>query len=157
MRFEHIIEINAPHTELGGIMAQPFTREQLWRGIMAKVLTPERFPLGPEKCEHVVREPGVIDRTLQFGPHTLQDTVQVTEGESLVFVPEPHADTTPIQLTLRIEEPAPGYMVLRFIYEALAPQTDEDRYYNEYRHNAWLHNDRDMVKTLRQWLLEDGL
>ena len=30
-------------------------------------------------------------------------------------------------------------------------------YYNDYRHNAWLHNDRDMVRTLRQWLLEGGL
>ena len=35
---------------------------------------------------------------------------------------------------------------------ALGAQTDEEAYYNDYRHSAWLHNDRDMVTTLREWL-----
>ena len=43
------------------------------------------------------------------------------------------------------------------LYEALAEQSDEERYYNDYRHNAWLHNDRDMLRTLRQWLSDEGL
>ena len=46
---------------------------------------------------------------------------------------------------------------IKALYEALAEQSDEERYYNDYRHNAWLHNDRDMLRTLRQWLSDEGL
>jgi len=35
---------------------------------------------------------------------------------------------------------------------ALGGQSGEEAYYNEYRNNAWLHHDRDMVKSLREWL-----
>jgi hypothetical protein len=94
----------------------------------------------------------VIARTLRFGSHTLTDRVQLDAEESLVFTPEAHGETAPIRLTIRIEEPQPRQMVLRFIYEALAEQTQEEAYYNDYRHSAWLHNDRDMVITLREWL-----
>lgn len=157
MRFEHLIEINAPHTDLLAMMAPTFTREELWRGLMVRVQTPQRFPMGPESCEWQETEPGVYARTLRFGQHVLHDVVHTSEAEELVFTPEGHGDTAPIRLTMRIEEPQAGQMVLRFIYEALATQTDEERYYNEYRHNAWLHNDRDMVRTLRQWHSGEGI
>ena len=92
-----------------------------------------------------------------FGPHILNDVVVTQPHKELVFTPEAHGDTSPIRLTIRIEEPQDGQMLLRFVYEALAEQSDEERYYNDYRHNAWLHNDRDMLRTLRQWLSDEGL
>jgi hypothetical protein len=48
-------------------------------------------------------------------------------------------------------------MVLRFVYEALAELSAEEALYNGYRHSAWLANDRDMVRTLREWLAEGSL
>jgi hypothetical protein len=77
--------------------------------------------------------------------------------DKLVFTPQAHGETAPIRLSITLEEPAPAYLVLRFAYEALAEQTAEEAYYNDYRHNAWLHSDRDMVRTLRQWLSDEGL
>ncbi len=156
MRFEHLIEINSPASNLQ-MVTPTLTRSQLWRGLMARALTPQRFPMGPESCEWQETEPGVYRRKQVFGPHQLVDEVVATPETELVFTPEAHGDTAPIRLTMRIEEPQAGQMVLRFVYEALAAQTAEEAYYNDYRHNAWLHNDRDMVRTLRQWLLEDGL
>ena len=156
MRFEHLIEVNAPAASLQ-LVAPTFTREQLWQGLMLRVQQPQRFPMGPESCTCRETEPGVYVRTQVFGPHTLHDVVVARPHAEVVFTPQAHGDTAPIQLTIRIEEPQPGQMVLRFVYEALAEQTDEERYYNEYRHNAWLHNDRDMVHTLRQWLSDEGL
>ncbi|WP_286742318.1 AtaL-like protein, partial [Aquabacterium sp. UBA2148] len=100
---------------------------------------------------------GVFRRTVHFGAHVMHDEVRTETGQKMVFTPEAHGDTAPIRLTMAIEEPRAGQMVLRFVYEALSPQTDEEAYYNDYRHNAWLHNDRDMVRTLRQWLSEEGL
>lgn len=156
MRFEHIIEINSPR--VGTQMAvPPLSREQLWNGLMIRVKEPQRFPLGPERCDWQETEPGVFRRELHFGQHHFRDEVLATLHERLQFTPEAHGDTTPIRLTLSIEEPQAGQMVLRFVYEPLGELSQEEAYYNEYRHNAWLHNDRDMVRTLRQWLTDDGL
>jgi hypothetical protein len=156
MRFEHLIEINTPAASVQ-LVVPTFTRAQLWRGLMARVQTPQRFPMGPEACEWTEPEPGLYQRTLHFGQHVMHDEVRATSLEQLVFTPEAHGDTAPIRLTMRIEEPAPGHMLLRFVYEAQGEQTAEEAGYNDYRHNAWLHNDRDMVRTLRTWLTDEGL
>lgn len=156
MRFEHLIEINSPQTSLQ-LVVPAFSREQLWRGLMARVQTPQRFPMGPERCDWTETEPDVYERTLHFGQHALRDEVQATPQQRLVFTPQAHGDIAPIRLTIAIEEPHQGRMVLRFTYEALAPQSAEEAYYNDYRYNAWMHADRDMVRTLRQWLSEEGL
>lgn len=151
MRFEHIIEVNSPQLAMHSVMPA-FTRAQLWQGLMMRVQAPQRFPNGPESCEWQETGPGVFARTLRFGQHVLQDQVKVVAHESLQFTPEPHGDTAPIRLTITIEEPQARQMVLRFVYLALGAQTAEEAYYNDYRHSAWLHHDRDMVKTLREWL-----
>jgi hypothetical protein len=156
MRFEHLIEINAPGAALQAVVPL-FTREALWRGLMARVQVPQQFPNGPEACEWVEVEPGRFTRTLRFGQHAFRDVVQTVLHERVQFTPEPHGDTAPIRLTITMEEPQAGQMVLRFVYEALAELSAEEAHYSEYRHNAWLHNDRDMVRTLRQWLSDGEL
>lgn len=156
MRFEHLIEINSPAQSVQTVVPA-FTREQLWRGLMVRVREPQRFPMGPEGCDCREAEPGLYRRTVRFGPHEFHDEVQAVPQASLVFTPEAHGDTIPVRLTITIEEPRAGQMVLRFVYEPLGEPGAEEAYYSEYRHNAWLHNDRDMVRTLRQWLSDEGL
>ncbi|MES2089095.1 MAG: AtaL-like protein [Pseudomonadota bacterium] len=156
MRFEHLIEINSPNVT-AQLVVPLLSREQLWAGLMARVMTPQRFPLGPERCEVRERERGVFERTLHFGAHVMHDEVVAVPLQQVEFTPQPHGDTTPIRLTVGIEVPQPGQMVLRFVYESVSPLPAEEAYFNEYRHNAWLHNDLDMVRTLRQWLLDEGL
>jgi hypothetical protein len=153
MRFEHLIEINSPSLAMQ-TAAATFSREQLWAGLMAKVQAPDRFPLGPERCEWEELAPGLITRTLHFGQLQMHDKVTAAELDSLVFTPQAMPDVTPIRLTIRIEEPQSQQMVLRFVYEALAELSAEEALYNGYRHSAWLANDRDMVRTLREWLAE---
>ena len=156
MRFEHLIEINSPSLGLQTV-APVFTRLQLWQGLMARVQTPQRFPLGPERCDCVAVEAGLYRRSLHFGTLIFKDEVEACPQESLVFTPEAHDGGTPIRLTLRIEEPQAGQMVLRFVYESLGELSVEEAFYNDYRQSAWLANDRDMVRTLRQWLNESGI
>lgn len=151
MRFEHLIEINSPKLAVQTVVAH-FTRAQLWQGLMARVQTPQRFPNGPESCDWQETAPNVYQRTLHFGQHVLHDEVLAAPEQSLQFTPQAHGETAPIRLTITIEEPQAHQMVLRFVYVNLGEQTAEEAYYNEYRHNAWLHNDRDMVRTLREWL-----
>lgn len=156
MRFEHVIEINSPATSVQ-VVVPTFTREQLWRGLMIRVREPQRFPMGPDGCDCQETESGLFQRTLRFGSHRFQDEVRAEPLHRLIFTPQAHGEIAPIRLTVSIEEPQAGQMVLRFIYEALAEQSAEEVYYNDSRHNAWLHVDRDMVRTLRQWLSDDGL
>lgn len=154
MRFEHLIEINDPRLPL----AATFPRDALWRGLLLRVHEPQRFPLGPERCE--VR-PGAAagewQRTLHFGALRLTDTVRSHEGESISFQPDAHGDSTPVNLTVRIEAPTPDALLLRFVYESVGPLSTEEAFYSDYRKSAWLANDRDMVRTLRQWLAEGSL
>lgn len=156
MRFEHLIEINSP-AQTVQMVVPTFTREQLWRGLMMRVRFPGRFPMGPDACTVVEKGPGELARTIEFGAHVMQDEVVCQEGDQVVFTPQPHGETTPIRLTMRIEEPQAGQMVLRFIYESTQALPPEEAYFNEYRHNAWLHHDLDMVRTLRQWLTDGEL
>lgn len=151
MRFEHLIEINSPKATVQ-TMVTAFTRAQLWLGLMARLQTPQRFPNGPDRCDWREIEPGRFERTVHFGQHVLHDEVLTIPNERMQFTPQAHGETSPIQLTISIEVPQPGQMVLRFVYLALREQTPEEAYYNDYRHSAWLHNDRDMVSTLREWL-----
>ncbi len=155
MRFEHLIEINAPGA-VGQTMPR-FSREQLWNGLMLRLRTPQAFPLGPERCDWRETAPGRYARTLCFGAHVMNDEVVTEPLQRLQFTPQRHGDTTPVRLTLSIEEPRPEHTVLRFVYETLGEPSAEEAYYSEFRHNAWLHNDRDMVRTLRDWLAEGRL
>ena len=156
MRFVHLIEINSPSLGLQTV-APVFTRAQLWQGLMARVQTPQRFPLGPERCVCALVEAGLSRRSLHFGALVFKDEVEARPHESLVFTPESHDGGTPIRLTLQIEEPQAGQMILRFVYESLGELSGEEAFYNDYRQSAWLANDRDMVRTLRQWPNESGI
>lgn len=156
MRFEHLIEINSPAAGLQTAVPA-LTREQLWQGLMQRVLMPGRFPMGPESCACVETSPGVYARTIVFGAHVMRDEVVCQPQDRVVFTPQPHGDTTPIVLTVSIEAPRPGQMVLRFVYESAQALPPEEAYFSDYRHNAWLHHDMDMVRTLRQWLTDGEL
>ena len=47
----------------------------------------------------------------------------------------------------------PGATLLPLRQEpALGEQSAEEAYFNGYRHSAWVEADRDMVRTLREWL-----
>lgn len=157
MRFEHLIEINSPSVAAQVAAVSRFTREQLWNGLMLRLRTPQDFPLGPEGCDWQETAPGRFARELRFGAHVMNDEVEAVPLQRLQFTPRAHGDTTPVRLTVSVEEPQPGQLVLRFVYESLGEPSPEEAFYNEYRHNAWLHNDRDMVRTLRQWLDEGRL
>lgn len=156
MRFEHLIEINAPQKSVG-LVVPDFTVEQLWRGLMIKVREPQRFPMGPDQCVITELGDGLLRREQTYGPHRLVDQVQVDHHRAVQFTPEAHGGTTPIRLTIRLEQPQAGTLVLRYVYEAMATQSDEESYFNEYRHSAWLAHDRDTIRTLRQWLTEGVL
>lgn len=156
MQFEHHIDINLFEDDQP---KQVLTREQVWQGLCLRVWCPQRLPNGPSACDCVVadlpsKDAQNLSRTLQYGALTFRDTVTVWEKSTVQFRPEAHDETAPIGLTITLTEPALGQPCLSFLYEALAPMSQEEALYNRYRQNAWRHADHDMVDTWRSWLAQ---
>lgn len=152
MRYEHLIQINDPSS----IVLTPLSREQVWMGLMQRVHAPHRFPLGPESCEvDLGADELTLRRRVHFGSLTLLDTVQVVPGRRLRFEPEAREDMVPVHLTITLESHPPeseDALFLRFLYESEVDDPETDGV----RQQAWLANDRDMVRTLREWQ-DEGL
>lgn len=148
MRFEHLIQITDPDDALVPAMS----RDELWRGLMRRVETPQRFDLGPDDCE-VEPDDGQPSRRreLRFGPLRFRDTVCVQPGRLVQFQPEPHDDQPPIALSIAIEEPVAGTLLLRFVYSSAGQPAPGEAGLWRLREQAWLEHDRDMVRTLRDW------
>lgn len=154
MHFEHLIEINSALLTT----TPAFTRDELWRGLMVRVFEPEAFPLGPDGCEwREDPQSGVIERSVRFGALQISDSVRLDPMRSIVFDAAARADMAPLRLTITVEEPVAGALLLRFVYQSLAAAPAEEAAYEAFRHSAWLENDRDMVRTLRLWLQQGRL
>lgn len=157
MRFEHLLQVTDP----GNPAVPPMSRAELWRGLMVRVESPQRFPLGPDDCR--VRDgsgPGHRERTVHFGALRFEDRVVLQHEQRIDFTPEPHEGASPVNLTITIEEPKPGALFLRFVYEVQVPPegpSAEDRALQGYREQAWLELDRDMLGTLREWQRKGSL
>lgn len=154
MRYEHLLQVTDPNDARVPAMS----RAELWRGLLARVETPQAFPLGPDRCQaRAGADPHERRRSIHFGALQFEDTVRLEPEQRIVFSPEPHEGAAPVRLTITLEEPVPGALFLRFVYELDGPVSPEDRALQGYREQAWLELDRDMLRTLREWQAEGRL
>lgn len=148
MRFEHLIQITDPDDNL----VPPMSRDELWRGLMLRVEQPQRFDLGPDRCEvEIGADQDRRRRELHFGALRFRDTVCLEPGRRVRFKPEPHDDQPPVGLAIAIEEPVDGTLLLRFVYSSEGQPPPGEAGLWRLREQAWLEHDRDMVRTLREW------
>jgi hypothetical protein len=136
-------------------------RDELWRGLMRRVEAPQDFELGPDRCEvSAGADASERCRRIHFGSLRFDDRVRIEPQQRLVFTTAPREGTATVGLTIGIEEPAPGALFLRFVYEVEEPPGGADieqRALQRYREQAWLEMDRDMLRTLRLWQREGRL
>lgn len=118
MRFEHLVQINDP---LQPLLAE-VSRAQLWRGLVRRAERPTEFVLGLAGATLDERrdEAGALHlaRTLDFGSFRVLDRVRLTDQTVSVTDVEASTSYAASRLTIRIEEPAPGELFLRFVYES---------------------------------------
>lgn len=153
MRFEHLLQVNEP----GNATVPPMTRAELWRGLLLRVDTPQRFPLGPDRCQSTVgAHADERRREIRYGALRFQDTVTLEPERRIVFAPEPHEGAATVVLRIDIEEPQPGALFLRFAYE-WEPLSPGEAALQRYREQAWLEHDRDMLRALREWQASGAL
>ena len=150
MNFEHLVQINDPVNPLGEILS----REQLWQGLWHRVENPVAFLPGLESCQILERQETTLLRVLDFGAAQIRDRVSFAVHEWLRFDIEAGATHAGGALTIRLEEPQPDALFLRFAYETTLAENTEDGAYAEYVKSAYRESDLETVRVIRLLLAE---
>lgn len=148
MRFEHLVEINDP----GNPALEPLTADQLWQGLVLRAEEPELFVLGLDRAEVTGRGDGWLDRTLHFGQAKIHDRVVFEPRSAVRYETAATAEHAGGTLSMRIETPGPGALLVRFTYETTMPAVDasgDDRY-AEIVKSAYHEADLDTVRKIRE-------
>src|SRR5690606_3595850 len=102
-------------------------------------------------------EGGELQRQLRFGSYLVKDRVQFRDRQSIHYEVEQPGSDASFSLTMRIEEPAPGELFVRFVYTARS----EDHYARSplagLMKEAYRAADRDTIFRIRQFAAAGAL
>ncbi|HEY3599621.1 MAG TPA: SRPBCC family protein [Paraburkholderia sp.] len=155
MNFEHLIQINDPLNPLVANM----TRDQLWEGLVLRAEQPQLFVLGLDSCTILSRTGGSFERELHYGQATVRDRVTLQPKESVRYDIMATQSYVGGSLTMKIEQPDPLQLFLRFEYRTTLPTTEQGsldpdvRQTQEIVKSAYRESDIDTVRLIRQYVL----
>ena len=154
MKFSHLVQINDPLNPL----IDPLSREQLWHGLVLRAENPLLFVLALDRFEIVERAENALVRVLHFGKLRLRDRVSFRPMKQVCYEIEAAGDAPAGTLVMRIEEPEPGQLFLRFNYETLqgGATAPPDEFYSSFAKQAYIEADIDTVSTIRRLAAEAG-
>lgn len=149
LEFEHIIHINDPREP----HLPTVSRAQLWEGLVFRTKYPGHFnPTLSTELEEV-SESGFI-RHLRFGSASLRDVVTLRHEEEIQTLSDGGENQMFAHSVTRIEEPAPGHLLVRFYYCRDSGNQEGGLDVDSYLKAAYLQNDRDAVAMLRRFAQE---
>ncbi len=154
MRFEHIIQINAPQD----LTLPLLSREQVWRGLALRIYDPAHFIVGLEGCairEHHHDDQGreYLARTLHFGSFEVHDAATLEPLQQTRIDVEATDRWPACTAIARIEEPEADSIFVRFSYEwndadaAEQVLSDDERMLRQQAYQAM---DMDTVARIRE-------
>ena len=147
MDFEHLVQINDPLMPL----LDPLSREQLWRGLVRRAVDPVGFVLGMDGCTVVRHTEHRYSRELRFGQHVLFDHVTLVPNDEVRYESDAAHHHAGSRMAMRIEEPAPGALFVRFRYHTVpAPDETPDPRFDQARRAAYREADIDTVRKIRE-------
>lgn len=147
MHYEHLVQINDPADP----RVPPLTREQLWLGLVARAERPQYFLIGMDECRIVEHTGNALRREMQFGKTLVRDRVTYEPSVQIRFDVEPTAESGVAQMIMRIEEPQPGVLFVRFVYDLQSVTDDAVGDADEFRKSAYREADVDTVQMIRQF------
>jgi hypothetical protein len=147
LRHEHIVRINDPEN----IVSPWLTREQLWLGLHHTVVIPQVLDQSIDAADVHEIGPGRLRRQIHRGSYCLADEVEFTPNDSLTIRADASGLFAGSTLTMRIEEPAPEALFVRFTYEVcgLADARDEDE--DHARRSAYHASDIERIRQVRRF------
>jgi len=148
MKFEHLIEINDPLNPL----IDTLTREQVWRGLVLRAEDPKRFIPHLDECIIGERDSGRFTRRQRFGELWIDDHVVLTPLQAVRFDVPAQGDIAQSSLTMAIEVPAEGLLLVRFTYDDGNPEADDHmgKMYEDFKKSAYQEADIDTIKIVRE-------
>lgn len=146
MIFEHLIEINDP----GNILLEPLSRNQLWQGLVLRAEQPELSVMGLDACIMLERRIDYLRRELRFGQLRVHDEVFLTSMHEVRYEVMASEHFPASQLIMRIEEPYPARLFIRFSYNNNHPEADKDEMLRGHLEQAYLQSDNDTVAVIRE-------
>ena len=151
LEFEHIVQINDPDND----SIEPMTREQLWEGLLLRAKDPGKFNNGISCRVDKVTEDSFV-RYIKAGETEFREQVSLTYQEKIETVTAGDSQTIYAESIASIEEPANGYLFVRFTYRRDLEDSKEGVLIGEHLKSAYVQVDIDAIALIRM-LADDKL
>jgi len=148
LHHEHIVRINDPANAAGAWL----TREQLWAGLQHTVLAPELLDKSIDSASIEEIVPGRLRREIRRGRCATSDEVELVPNESLRIRADTAGAFAGSTLTIRIEEPAPEMLFVRFTYDLCGLEQVRDEQEDTARCSAYQDSDVERIRQVRKFL-----
>ena len=147
LHHEHIVRINDPANAAGAWL----TRAQLWAGLQHTVLAPELLDesIDSASIEEIV--PGRLRREIRRGRCAINDEVELVPNESMRIRADAAGAFAGSTLTIRIEEPAPEMLFVRFTYDLCGLEEVRDEQEDTARCSAYHESDIERIRHVRRF------
>jgi hypothetical protein len=149
LHHEHIVRINDPANAAGVWL----TREQLWAGLQHTVLAPELLDESIDSASIQEIAPGRLRREIRRGRSAINDEVELVPNESLRIRADAAGAFAGSTLTIRIEEPAPQMLFVRFTYDVCGLEEMRDEQEDTARCSAYQDSDIERIRQVRRFAL----
>jgi hypothetical protein len=152
LHHEHIVRINDPANIAGAWL----TRAQLWAGLQRTVLAPELLDESIDSASIQEIMPGKLRREIRRGASATHDEVELVPNESVQIRADTRGAFCGSTLTIRIEEPAPEMLFVRFIYDVCGLEEPRDEREDSARCSAYHSSDIERIRQARRFALLSG-
>ena len=144
LEFEHIVQINDPEDP----NIKPLTRAQLWDGLLLRARDPGKFN-SALTCRLADEDSEGFIRYIQAGDTEFRERVTLTHQERIATVTSGPDQPLHAESVTSIEEPADGYLFVRFLYRRDMEDTAEGHMIGEHLKSAYFHTDIDAIALIR--------
>ena len=153
LHHEHIVRINDPANLAGAWL----TREQLWAGLQHTVLAPELLDESIDSASIEEIGPSRLRREIRRGRCATHDEVELVPNESLRIRADAGGAFAGSTLTIRIEEPAPEMLFVRFTYDVCGLEEMRDAEEDSARCSAYRCSDIERIRQVRRFAVGQAL
>lgn len=147
LHHEHIVRINDP----ANIAGTWLTREQLWAGLQYTVLAPELLDQSIDSASIEELGPSRLRRQIRRGRCATHDEVELVPNESLQIRADAAGAFAGSTLTIRIEEPAPQMLFVRFTYDVCGLEQVREEQEDTARCDAYRSSDIERIRQVRRF------
>lgn len=158
MKYEHLVQMCNPQAQ-----GMNISRAQLWQGLVLRAEDPQRFDENISEVRILERSDDALRREVLFGALVVREQVLFTELLEVHYHTEPSDQHIGGRMSMRIEEPEPGKLFLRFCYINDLPEkpdvsdSNDPSYFVPYLKSAYHQADMDTAKRILQLAVEGVL